>query len=208
MGFDLLGTDAVARPVEERTPRMPTYFDFEVSLCEVTPRIWRRFLIRSTASFKDLHLAIQEAAGWWNYHAFAFRTEMGWDEDCQMAGSPTDDYMEKPMPDAARVKVASYFSEGKLTRCYYLYDFGDDWWHEVVLMGTVTLPETFKRRLVGGARAFPHEDCGGLPGYEECVKVATGEESGVEHPESFRTWLGGWTPEAFELEAVKREFDR
>lgn len=195
-------------PGRGSTKGSPTYFDFEFSLCEVEPRIWRRFLIRSTASFKDLHLAIQEAAGWWNYHLYVFRTEMGWDEDCQMAGSPVDDYGEKPMPDAARVKLQSYFGDGKLTRCYYLYDFGDDWWHEVVLRDVVTLPETFKRRLLGGARAFPHEDCGGLSGYAECVKVALGKESGVEDPESFRTWLGGWQPEAFELEAAKRAFDR
>jgi hypothetical protein len=45
---------------------LPKYFDFEVSLCEVTPRIWRRFLLHSTATFSDSDVAIQEACGWWN----------------------------------------------------------------------------------------------------------------------------------------------
>lgn len=183
------------------------YFDFEVSLVEVTPRIWRRFLIRDTATFSGLHLAIQDACGWWNYHAFVFRTEFGDDEACQIAGTENDEYIEKPVPNSARVRLASYFAEGKLTRCYYHYDFGDDWWHDVVLRGTQELPETFKRRLLGGARAFPHEDCGGLSGYRDCVRAALHQDEGLDDPEGLRTWFGDWHPERFELEKTKVTFD-
>lgn len=187
---------------------MPKYFDFEVALCEVAPRIWRRFLIRDTTMFAGLHLAIQEACGWWNYHAFVFRTEFGNDEDCQIAGTVGDDYIEKPVPDAARVKVASYFGEGKLSRCYYLYDFGDDWWHEVILRGTQVLPETFRRRLLGGARALPHEDCGGISGYWDCVRAALHQDERLDDPDGLRTWFGEWHPEKFDLAAAKKAFDR
>ena len=37
---------------------MPTYFEFEVSLQGIKPRIWRRFQLRATATFADLHWAI------------------------------------------------------------------------------------------------------------------------------------------------------
>ncbi len=37
---------------------MAAYYDFEVSLREAKPRIWRRFLIARTARFLDLHEAI------------------------------------------------------------------------------------------------------------------------------------------------------
>ena len=33
---------------------MPKYFDVEVSLLEIEPRIWAQFLIRENASFKTL----------------------------------------------------------------------------------------------------------------------------------------------------------
>jgi len=187
---------------------MPKYFDFEVALPEIEPRIWRRFLIRENASFKTLHQAIQAAGGWWNYHLYAFRTELGFGESSDIAGLPTDEWVDKPTPDAARVKVASYFGEGLLPRCYYLYDFGDDWWHEVVLRGTVTESEKFTRRLLGGARAFPHEDCGGVSGYEDCVKAALGQDRGLEDPDGLRTWLEGWIPEAFDLKKAQKAFDR
>ncbi len=67
---------------------VPKYYDFEVSLCEVTPRIWRRLLIPSTAKFSDLHLAIQEASGWWNYHLYAFRETPEWGREGIIAGIP------------------------------------------------------------------------------------------------------------------------
>ena len=40
---------------------MPRYFEFDVALQEIQPRIWRRFLLRATSSFTHLHMAIQES---------------------------------------------------------------------------------------------------------------------------------------------------
>jgi hypothetical protein len=77
--------------------------------------------------------------------------------------------------------------------------------HDVVLQDTVSLADTFRRRLVGGAQPFPPDDCGGLPGYAELRKVfRTGKD-----PEGLRAWARnmGWTPE-FDLAATRRAFDR
>ena len=46
---------------------MPRYFEFDVALQEIQPRIWRRFLLRTTSSFAHLHMAIQESFGWKDY---------------------------------------------------------------------------------------------------------------------------------------------
>lgn len=89
--------------------RVPEYFDFEVSLREVQPRIWRRFLIRSTGTFMDLHEPIQDACGWLNCHLFAFRTIRG----RTIAGLPYDDGLSDPDPDAAAMKFSSFFGLGK-----------------------------------------------------------------------------------------------
>ena len=51
---------------------MPKYFDLEISLLEIEPRIWRRFLIRSGATFSHFHSAIQQAFGWQNCHLYEF----------------------------------------------------------------------------------------------------------------------------------------
>ncbi|MGH8887068.1 MAG: plasmid pRiA4b ORF-3 family protein [Egibacteraceae bacterium] len=176
---------------------MPTYYEFDIALEEVEPRIWRRLQLPADATFLDLHDAIQDACGWQNYHLFAFRDEYGE----SIAGIPDDEWGE-PDPDAAKVLVADFFESER--RCLYEYDFGDSWVHEVELRRIVESSERFERRLLDGARAFPSEDCGGVQGYEECVEVARGGED----PEGLRDWLGDWDPERFDLDQVRQAFDR
>lgn len=185
---------------------MPEYFDFEVSLCDVAPRIWRRFLIRKVSTFQDLHRAIQDACGWESYHLFEFRSEPSSREDI-VAGIPDDEY-GPPAPDARKIKLAAYFAPSGNRRCFYLYDFGDCWEHEVNLKGIIPSEETFKRRLLDGARAFPPEDCGGTWGYERCVKIAQGHLPKNEDDRELKQWLGRWDPEAFDLKAARKSFDR
>ena len=177
---------------------MPAYFEFEVSLQGARPRIWRRFAIRREASFNDLHRAIQDACGWLNCHLFEFRSI---EVDIGIARSPHDDEPGRT-PDARRVKLADFFAQGR-RRILCEYDFGDEWLHLVRLKRTFRHPLGFKRRLLGGARAFPKEDCGGIHGYRDCVRaVRTGRDrDGLLH------WLGDWHPEAFDFEAVRKRFD-
>ena len=52
---------------------MARHFRFEVSLRDIKPRIWRRFLLAQDARFYDLHAAIQ-ACGWLECHLRTFAT--------------------------------------------------------------------------------------------------------------------------------------
>jgi hypothetical protein len=178
---------------------MPKYFEFEVSLREVKPKIWRRFLIQECATFMDLHEAIQEACGWLNCHLFVFHTSNG----KPIAGIPDDEYGE-PDPDAEKVKLSSFFGRGGQKHCRYNYDFGDDWNHDIKCLRILELQANFERRLLDGGRAFPREDCGGITGYRDCVRVAKGGKD----PEGLKKWLGGWLPERFDLELIQKRFDR
>lgn len=187
---------------------MPRYFEFEITLQEIEPRIWRRLLVRTTSTFADLHRAIQDSFGWLNYHLFEFR--LARPNHVVLAGCPVRDGWAESGPNATYVKLNTYFHGGYRTEwCEYVYDFGDDWVHEVKLIGVHSDKATFKRRLLGGARACPPEDCGGLPGYERAVHcVETGEDSMGEEAGVLADWLGDWRPEVFDLQAAKAAFDR
>lgn len=176
-------------------------FEFDVTLRDVDPAPWRRIQLPTEATFLDLHYAIQHACGWENYHLWRFSDQKG----DALAGIPDDEFsFGDPDPDVSTVRLSSYFPQGG--SCGYLYDFGDSWEHEVALTRTFESPEPFGRRLVDGRLAFPPEDCGGIWGYEECVRIA--HDGPVDEEDEARLeWLGGWDPDAFDLGAVKDRFD-
>ena len=118
--------------------------------------------------------------------------------------------MSPHVPDARKVKLKDFFGSSGRDYCFYLYDFGDGWEHDVHLLRTVSLKGVFRKRLLGGERAFPPEDCGSYPGYERCVRVALGEESGIDESDGvdLKRWMGAWDPEFFDLKAIKKVFDR
>jgi hypothetical protein len=45
---------------------------FKIELNDITPLIWRRIQVPSEYNFWDLHVAIQDAMGWLDYHLHHF----------------------------------------------------------------------------------------------------------------------------------------
>lgn len=187
---------------------MPRYLDFTVSLQGVLPRPWRRFQLASTASFAGLSAAIQDACGWSGGHMWAFRESTPY-ESAVVAGvriGDGDDDLLGPVPDAKRVKVGRYFGPDRATSCLYVYDFGDDWVHDVLLNDIVTERGTFARRLLGGEHPFPPDDCGGAPGYAD---IQDAQRSGRD-PEGLLAWardIWQWSG-TFDPDAARLAFDR
>lgn len=199
---------------------MPKYFDLEISLLEIEPRIWRRFLIRSEATFLHFHLAIQQAFGWQNFldgnveendtrPLYAMKMpRITRSRDAE----PHDDEPDAPVADDFELR--HYFSANN-KRCFYVYDFGDNWKHLVEVKDAVELPEEFTCRLLDGARACPPEDCGGTMGYEECCEAVSMSKEEVkkldvgarEETEWRLEWLDEWQRESFDLKAVRKRFD-
>jgi hypothetical protein len=187
---------------------MPHYFDFRVSLKGISPKIWRRFLLADSASFEELHEAIQASFGWEYEHLYEFK-EKGGRGTIARAG-----YDEGDAPPVHELTLASFFQKPG-TKCMYVYDFGDNWEHVVELVGVVDLPEKFRQRLLAGARACPPEDRGGIGGYMDCVQIASMSDADIKKAGAKdgeiaerKEWLGDWKPDNFNLAKVKKKFDR
>lgn len=50
----------------------PLIYQFKITLKEITPSIWRRIQVPSQCSFWDLHVALQDAMGWFDCHLHIF----------------------------------------------------------------------------------------------------------------------------------------
>lgn len=181
-------------------------YQFKVSLKGIDPPVWRRIQIPASYSFWDLHVALQDAMGWLDYHLHVFRVANVETGETDEIGIPDDG----PFADELaclpgwEVVVADFFR--KPGDCAdYEYDFGDSWEHEVVLEAIVSrVPKGKYPRCLAGARACPPEDCGGISGYEELLKTI--RDPSHEEFESTMQWLGGsFNPDAFDPKNVRFE---
>ena len=177
---------------------------FKVTLADITPSVWRRIEVPASYSFWDLHVAVQDAMGWLDYHLHMFRVRNPASGEIDEVGIPDEDGFEGDpvcLP-GWQVPVARYFQTVG-TRGTYEYDFGDGWVHEIALeaIGRRQSGTTYPR-CVGGQRSCPPEDCGGPGGYAELLKTIA--DPSHEEYVSTMEWLGGrFDPDAFTPQQVR-----
>jgi hypothetical protein len=166
-------------------------YELEVVLDDIIPPIWRRFTVSGDISLAKLSRAIQSVMGWSGGHLSEF-----------VIGGQSygDSNPELGIRNAERVRLREV-AERPGTSFQYVYDFGDNWRHQVNVRSIrATQPGESVPQLLEGARACPPEDVGGIPGYEEFLRVMA-DPNDPEHDE-MADWAGGdWDPEAFDLKA-------
>ena len=179
-------------------------YQFKVTLLEIEPRIWRRILVPASYSFWDFHVAIQDAMGWLDYHLHLFRVTNPETGEREEIGIPDEDGFEDEVPcmPGWEVPIVDYFREAG-TRAEYLYDFGDDWQHQVELETILErVPKKKYPLCTDGAQACPPEDCGGPPGYEDFLRILSGPTD--EEHENIKRWIGRpYDPKAFDPKNVR-----
>ncbi len=175
-------------------------FQIKVTLRDSRPPIWRRVLVSGNATLLRLHEILQRVMGWRGGHLHLF--SMG---DEEIGGAePEGDEQEQA---ERRLRVRHVLFEPR-DRLFYLYDFGDAWEHDV-LLEKIWPPGSGMRlpAVIGGERACPPEDVGGVDGYEEFLEAIRDPQ----HPEhaAMLAWVGGaFDPEAFDVQAADRMFER
>lgn len=175
-------------------------YELKVTLQDIQPPIWRRFQVRSDITFAELHQILQVVMGWWNYHLHLFvvgSLEIIQQETIAELG---------PVGIPDDVTQLNQYVKQEGATFLYEYDFGDSWWHEVVLEKILPVEETAVYPCcLAGERACPPEDCGGVSGYDEFLQAMKNRR----HPahKRYRDWIGGsFDPEAFDVAKVAQQF--
>jgi hypothetical protein len=150
----------------------------KVVLQRVRPAIWRRFDTESTVTLDNLHEIIQGAMGWELAHLYSFHNRLG-----------------QAIRSGATLAAVARPGDSLV----YLYDFGDDWQHEVTVEKAMVKPAGTYPRVVAGRNACPPEDCGGPWGYADLVKTLASRRTARRR--ELIEWLGGpFDPKHFDLE--------
>ena len=175
-----------------------------IELNDIMPPIWREILIPARYSFWDLHVAIQDAMGWWDSHLHEFRIDDPGREQQRLIGIPMDEDMDG-FPETEPgwdIPVIDHLLEPG-DHLVYEYDFGDSWVHDITLR-SVESREKGRRypQCVAGERACPPEDCGGIHGYASLLQTLLDPDD--SEYEALSEWVPeGWGPELFRTTDVK-----
>jgi pRiA4b ORF-3-like protein len=177
-------------------------YQMKITLSEIAPAIWRRLLVPADTSLARLHLIIQAAFGWLNYHLHQYIV------DEQYIGEPNPEFVDElpPMTDERDSTLRDVVDAESIV---YEYDFGDSWRHIIEFENAAVVPEAGVRYPIctGGARSRPPEDCGGTSGYEELLMVLADPDHD-EHA-SMKTWVGRkFDAENFDLAVVNRALQK
>lgn len=159
-------------------------YQLHIRLVDSDPEIWRRVLVPADFDLQDLHYVIQNAFEWNHAHLFQFCQSIPWcgtglyppaDEDGGIAG-PDENGEFPPAP-----KLAEILPVGG--RLFYVYDFGDNWGHEVFCEGLMVKPPKIRLpRCIDGANGAAFEDCGGTDAYNRIVAILSDRDN-PEHKE-------------------------
>ncbi|MEX0386001.1 plasmid pRiA4b ORF-3 family protein [Spiribacter onubensis] len=182
---------------------------FRVEMTDIEPAIWRLIEVPAGYSFWDLHVAIQDAMGWLDYHLHAFTMPNRGHSGFRSIGIPDPDFDDDTVA-GWELPIQSVYAElGDALQ--YEYDFGDSWMHRVALVGKLLkTPGQRYPRCLEGARACPPEDCGSVSGYYSLLDILA--DPNHEDYEFMVGWLKGharsywpYDPNHFDPAEVKFE---
>ena len=172
----------------------------KISLSGISPPIWRRIIVTDDIFLEDLHLMIQAAMGWLNYHLHEFEIN-----GTRFAPpDPEDDSFGYESVDSTSIRLRDLFLlEG--TKLHYTYDFGDNWDHIITLEKIEPARSEIEYPIcIKGKRNVPPEDCGGPPGYYELIEILA-DPLNKEYSE-MKDWVGeDYDPEFFSVEECNKQ---
>jgi hypothetical protein len=176
-----------------------TLIQMKIELAEISPTIWRKFIVESSITLDDLHDVVQTVMGWDNSHLYSFEI-MGQSYLSPNAVDEDSDFGNAEQRDTTKVKL-SQLSLRKKSKLLYLYDFGDNWEHVITVEDIVPATENSKVPIcLEGQRACPPEDCGSIPGYEDIVDAIKNPKK--KESKELLEWLGEYDPEEFDVKEI------
>ncbi|MFY3790192.1 plasmid pRiA4b ORF-3 family protein [Ureibacillus sp. MALMAid1270] len=182
-------------------------------------KVFRKILVPSNYTFRNLHNVIQTAFGWQDCHLYEFYIynkcpsnnlyhpnhpayagkeyypilNLVCDEEIFSYGSK-----DIPMKMDTSVKLAEYMP----TKVIYIYDFGDNWTHDIEVERVIENYEFNFASCIDGEGTTPPEDIGGEGGYEEFIKILSDQN----HPdyEHIKNWSSYQVNRDFDINRVNR----
>ena len=136
-------------------------YQLKITIKGSSPPIWRRVIVPEKLSFGNLDKIIQFLFGWTHSHLYCFKIPKK-----NRYFSPDSDFVEE---DAEGKAIDEWFQEK--AKIEYVYDYGDDWKHEILVEKIVDYDSRFPKVVkYKGPNMIEH--CGGIWGFYEVIDQA------------------------------------
>jgi hypothetical protein len=203
------GFEPSGHPTPEPKPRArrrtPALFRVRVDLDGSSPPIWRRLVLRSDLRLDEVHEALQISFGWDGGHLHDFRAAGDVRTAERFLAEPEFDGYEMDGTPESKVYLDQLLVEPG-DRLTYTYDFGDDWQHTIRLEEVLPQDADAPRvSLIGGRRAAPPDDCGGIYGYQMLLATLA-DPSDPEH-ERLSEWFEGYVDDVSGFDPAKVDIE-
>jgi|GEM_PF-997149 len=154
-------------------------FEIRVSLEGSEPEVWRRLRLPEETALYAVHLLLQLVMNWENRHQHQF---IGADMKGYGVAEEADGLKTGLLDE--RLYFLSDLVKNPGDRFTYIYDFEDEWVHEVVMEAVMEIgPDERSVWCLGGGGACPPEECGGVSGYLELLEQL-GSSNAEKHAEA------------------------
>lgn len=185
-------------------------YTLRISMRYIKPSIWRKIEVPSNITLRYLSEILIYTIGWENIHLNHFRVGdllyvPYYQRDDEFEGFECERRFNQE-----EYTIADILQE-KGKHVFFDYDFGDSWEHEVKLSSIVEYADGESRAIkyIGGKRACPPEDCGGVWGYDELCGIITKPKSKLSNDEKeFLAYYDGYDPEYLDEEDLRNFFEK
>jgi len=166
----------------EDLQRPKSVHQLKVTLQASKPEIWRRICVPSHWTLATLHYVIQFAMGWTNSHLHQFTVGEPPKQTFYSLYRGEGDGLD--IKDVRKTQLKTIVAHAG-DHFEYEYDFGDSWRHRIEVE-SISPPEPYVIYPVclAGERAAPPDDCRGVYGYADLLKVLANKR----HPEYQDSW--------------------
>jgi hypothetical protein len=184
---------------------MPLAYQLRIELRHFKPAIYRDVLVDPATPLPKLHKLVQAAMGWEDAHLHGFALPLKNESYHRVPGNRrfekgSDLDLGEPAQNEARYRLQDLLKAPR-DKLLYLYDFGDDWEHLIMLKAVVET-EMALPHLLKAQQGCPPEDCGGPPGAEYWASIWY-DRSHPEH-EVALDMFGEHEPGWLDIEALQR----
>lgn len=163
-----------------------------IELLNLTRSVWRDFAVPENTALDQLHEFILMVMPWAGDHLHVFLEKRN---ERWTPLTPPDQGVEEQEEAEAGILLRGLL-KAKGAKIRYAYDFGDDWTHEITLLGYGEPGSgDAEPRCLAGEGAAPLDDCGGPPGDEAIAQFVAARKIG-RHNKSDP--LNDWVPEDYD----------